>query len=80
MIPFMLDENLGLVLEPPERSGMDDPVAVALIAGPRRALALGIKAPAAGLRPGRIGGKRCGWREKRPDKASPRLAFRLVCR
>jgi hypothetical protein len=34
----MLDEDLSLVLEPPEGRGMDDPVPVALEARPEGAL------------------------------------------
>jgi hypothetical protein len=36
----MLHEDLGLVLEPPEGGGMDDPVAVALVTASRRAFGL----------------------------------------
>jgi hypothetical protein len=32
----MIDKNLGLVLEPPKRRGMDNPVPVALKYGPGR--------------------------------------------
>jgi hypothetical protein len=32
MIAFVIDENLGLVLQPAERTGMNNPVTVALIA------------------------------------------------
>ena len=46
-IAFVVDEDLRLVFEPPERRGMDDAVAVALVfaAAARRRLAM---APAAG--------------------------------
>ena len=57
MIAVRRDEDLGLVAEPAERDGMDDPVAVALegVAGaPLPALAFTVKPPAAG---GRIGGE-----------------------
>ncbi len=55
IIAFMLHEDLRLVLEPAKGRGMDDAVAVALIAGARRAFRLGIEAAAAGGRHGRIG-------------------------
>jgi hypothetical protein len=50
MIPLVVDEDLGLVVEPPEGGGMQDAVAVAGEGGARVARPLGHKAPAA--RPG----------------------------
>src|SRR3546814_5665897 len=47
VIALVVDEDLGLVLKPPEGAGMDDAVAVALKAGARRALRLGEVAPPA---------------------------------
>jgi len=41
MVPRRRDKNLGLVLEPPESLGMDDPVAVALKSGAVRTFLLG---------------------------------------
>ena len=41
MLALVAEEDLGLVLEAPESSGMDDPVAVALEFGARRARARG---------------------------------------
>ena len=50
MIALVIDEDLGLVLEPAEGGGMDDPVAVALELAAGRRRRLGIEpAPA---RPG----------------------------
>ena len=51
VIPFMDDENLGLVFEAPEGGGMDDAVPVPLEAGPVRMFLLFVKAPA------RLGGE-----------------------
>ena len=47
VVAFVVHEDLGLVLEPPERRAVDDAVAVALEAGAERVLLLRI-APAAG--------------------------------
>ena len=51
MIALVIDEDLGLVLEPAEGGRMDDAVAVALERGPRRRLGLRheppLRAPAA---------------------------------
>jgi hypothetical protein len=47
VVALVLDEDLGLVLEPPERRGMDDPVPVALEARPEGALLLRMEPPAA---------------------------------
>ena len=55
IIALMLDEDLGLVFQPPEGRGMDDPVAVALKARAERAFGLGIEPAAAFRRIGRIG-------------------------
>jgi hypothetical protein len=55
MVAFMLHEDLGLVLQAPERGRVDDAIAVALERRPRRAVRLGDKSPAA---PGRIAGIR----------------------
>jgi hypothetical protein len=46
MIAFVIDENLGLMFEPAEGAGMDDPVAVARERCPRRAFRLGNEATA----------------------------------
>ena len=46
-VALALDEDLGLLLEPAERAGVDDPVAVALKAGAEGALGL-LHQPAAG--------------------------------
>jgi hypothetical protein len=47
VISFMINEDLGLVVEPPEGRGMEDTVAVAGIRRARVAWGLGLKAPAA---------------------------------
>ncbi len=52
IIALMLDEHLRLVLQPPKRAGMDDPVAVALKADRNRLSSSGIQPPR-GLSPGR---------------------------
>ena len=39
VVPLMFDEDLRLVLEPTESAGMNDAVAVALIARPKRRFA-----------------------------------------
>src|SRR5690625_638564 len=60
-IPFMVDENLGLVLQPPESRAMNDAITIALkfaaVAGRR----FGIPSAATALRISRIGraGDRC---------------------
>jgi hypothetical protein len=54
MIALRVDEHLGLVLEPPERLGVEDPVAVALKDGPHRILRF-VVGPARALRG--LGGK-----------------------
>src|SRR3546814_19564300 len=56
VIALVVDEDLGLVLQPPDGAGMDDAVAVALKAGARRALRLGEVAPPATVGPGGEGG------------------------
>ena len=56
IITLMLDEHLGLVLQTPERRGMDDPVPVALKGRTEGAFFLWIKPPAGRCRVGRIGG------------------------
>jgi hypothetical protein len=46
-VALVIDEHLGLVFEPAERSRMDDAVAVALELGARRGGRFGVPAPAA---------------------------------
>ena len=55
MIALVIDEDLGLVLEPAEGGGMDDAVAVALEGGARRASGSGREPAAALAGSGRIG-------------------------
>ena len=47
VIPLVIDEDLGLVLQTPKRRAVDDPVAVALKGRPSAAFRLRIEAPAA---------------------------------
>ena len=47
VIPLVIDEDLGLVLQTPKRRAVDDPVAVALKGRPGAAFRLRIEAPAA---------------------------------
>ena len=54
MVALVIDEDLGLVLQPAERGRMDDAVAVALKRRAHRVLGLGIEPPAALLRLRRI--------------------------
>jgi hypothetical protein len=49
VVALEVDEDLGLVLEPAERGRVHDPVAVALVRGPERALGLRVGAPEAVL-------------------------------
>src|SRR5262249_29949775 len=58
VIALVIDEDLGLVLQPPERRRMDDAVAVALEGAARRRLGLGMQAAAALPRQGGIGCQR----------------------
>ena len=55
MIALVVDEHLGLVGEPAERRGMDDPVAVAAEIAAGRARRLGMEAPPARERIGGVG-------------------------
>jgi hypothetical protein len=55
VVALVMDEDLRLVLEPPERVGVDDAVAVALERRAQRVLRLLIKASACRRRIGRIG-------------------------
>ena len=48
-VALVVDEHLRLVLQPTEGRGVDDPVAIALKAGARGALRLGMQPPAAVL-------------------------------
>jgi hypothetical protein len=54
----MEDENLRLVLEPPEGGGVDDPVAIAAKGVARRAWRLWVQPAATVARIGCIGGTR----------------------
>jgi len=45
MIALVVDEDLGLVLEPPKSTRMHDPVAVALEGGAVRMIGLGVDSP-----------------------------------
>ena len=47
MIAFVVNEDLGLMLQAAEGRGMDDPVTVALEIAPGRRRRLGVQAPAA---------------------------------
>ena len=47
VVALVVHEDLGLVLQPPERRAVDDPVAVALEARPHRVLRLRVAPPAA---------------------------------
>ena len=69
------DENLGLVLEPPERHRMHDPVAVALITATGRAFGLGD--PAAAALPGMAGIGREPGRDR--AKRLPAAGDLLLC-
>src|SRR5205823_603855 len=60
VIALVIDEDLGLVLQPPERRRMDDAVAVALKGAARPSLGLLVQAAAACPRQGGIGRKRLG--------------------
>jgi len=55
IIPLILDEDLGLVLQASKSGGMNDPIPVPLITGSGGAFRLGEQAAAAVNRPARIG-------------------------
>src|SRR3546814_12698181 len=74
VIALVVDEDLGLVLQPPEGAGMDDAVAVALKAGARRALRLGEVAPPALVGPAGEGGRRIRLEHGRDPTAWPEVA------
>jgi hypothetical protein len=57
MLAFVMQENLGLVLQAPEGRRMDDPVAIALEFRARRAWSGAEKSAPALLGIGGIGGK-----------------------
>ena len=64
VVALVKDEDLGLVHEAAEGGRVQDAVAVALEGAPRRAVGLGVKAPARGNRARGIGGGRpCAGRE-----------------
>src|SRR5207248_652747 len=69
IITLVLDENLGFMLQAPECRGMNDAVAVALIASPCRAFLLRPAAPEAFCQIRGIGRTRRRG-ELRPQKAS----------
>ena len=46
VVALVIDEHLGLVLEPPERARVHDPIAIALERGAMAVLGLGVHAPA----------------------------------
>ena len=46
-IAFVVDEDLGLVLKPPKRPAVDDPVAIPLVAGSGRAFRFRMEPPSA---------------------------------
>lgn len=60
MIALVIDEHLRLVFQAPKRRRMNDPVAVALERGARRAFAFGKQASRAPVRVRRIGRARLG--------------------
>ena len=60
IVALVVDENLGLVLQPAEGRAMDDPVAIALEGATGRALGLGMQAAATPLRLTGIGHGRHG--------------------
>ena len=68
VIAFVIDEDLGLVVEPPERRRMQDAVAVAGVRRARGARRLGQKPPAARAR---IDGVRCEAARPRAAALSP---------
>src|SRR3546814_8832997 len=72
VVALVIDEDLGLVLQPPEGAGVDDAVAVALEAGAGRALRLGKVAPPALLGPAGEGGRRTRVQHGRDPTAWPR--------
>ncbi|GGB54325.1 hypothetical protein GCM10011316_27980 [Roseibium aquae] len=78
VVAFMIDEDLGLVFQPPECGGMNDPVAIPLEGCPRRTLGFGHQPPPAGL--GMLGKDRPGLRAV-PDVGTDGLAGLkpLVC-
>jgi hypothetical protein len=55
VVALVVHEDLGLVLEPTERRGVDDPIPVPLEAGSGGAFRLGVESTAALLRPRGIG-------------------------
>ncbi len=54
MIAFVVDEHLGLVLQPAERGAVDDPIAIALKRASKSALGLEVAAAAAVRRIARV--------------------------
>ena len=60
VVAFVIDEDLGLVLEPPERAGVQHAVAVLLARRPVSALALLVDAAAG------VGGQACVGRQRLP--------------
>src|SRR5215475_8004900 len=72
VVALMLHEHLRLVLQTAEGGGVNDAVAVALIAGPRGALVLGPKTAAAFGRMGREPRARRR-KELRPQQAAGRV-------
>src|SRR5690606_33654088 len=70
VVALVVDEDLGLVLQPPEGAGVDDAVAVALKAGARRALRLGQVATPALLGPAGEDGRRTRLQHGRDPRAS----------
>src|SRR5690606_27727192 len=66
-MPRMLQEHLGLVLQPAKRRRMDDPVAIALKLRAGRAWPGAIKPPQRQFRFGRVWSRIAHW----PDKPLP---------
>src|SRR5579863_2512666 len=73
MITLVIDEDLGLVLEPAERGRVDDPVAVALKRRAHRMFRLRMK-PAATF----LGFRRVGRAGHRPFHAPTSIALNCV--
>jgi len=75
VIAFVIDEDLGFVIEPPEGGRMQDPVAIAGIERAGRTWRLG-DAPAAALPLiDGIGGKRLSLRGRASNRVNSTLSF-----
>ena len=70
-VAFVVDEDLGLVLEPAERAGMDHAIAVALERGPPGRVRLGVTPAARELRMRRVGREAGDFRGARRHRNPP---------